>query len=191
VAIREAGGDLSEDELLEIGGVLMVAGHETTVNALGNTVIALHRHPDQLAALRADPDLAPSAAEEGLRYDSPIQFTARVAMKEQVLAGRTFMRGDGVVLMIGSANRDPEAFEDPDRFDITRYHGREPAARHLAFSMGAHHCLGVQLARMEMDVALRALVRQAPQMTVLTDEPVYRNLFLFRGPEHLPVRLHP
>lgn len=191
VAMQAADGALSEEELLEIGATLMVAGHETTVNALGNAVISLHRHPDQLAMLRADPDLAPAAVEESLRYDSPIQYTARVALAERELAGRTFARGDGVVLMIGSANRDPEAYEDADRFDISRYHGREPAARHLAFSSGPHHCLGAQLARMEMDVALRALTSKAPQMTVEADELEYRNLFLFRGPVRLPVQFRP
>jgi cytochrome P450 len=191
-AIEQSGDMLSEHELLEIGATLMVAGHETTVNGLGNALISLHRNPGQLALLRNDPDLAAAAVEESLRYDSPVQYTSRVALEERELAGRRFERGEGVVLMIGSANRDPDAYDDPERFDIMRYHGASPATRHLAFSTGPHHCLGAQLARMVMDVALRALLDRAPDLTLATlDAPEYRNLYLFRGPRTLPARLRP
>ena len=192
VAARDNSDIFSDHELHEIGVMLMIAGHETTMNALGNMVVTLQRHPDQLAMVREDPDLAPAAVEESLRYDPPTQFTSRVALADRELDGRTFDRGDGIILMLGAANRDPAAFENPDRFDLTRYTGRSPnAPRHLAFSNGPHHCLGSQLARIEMDIALRALLARAPQMTLMTEEPPHRNLFLFRGPLTLPVRMRP
>ncbi|HEX6471609.1 MAG TPA: cytochrome P450 [Streptosporangiaceae bacterium] len=191
-ALEDSGDKLSEHELLEIGATLMVAGHETTVNGLGNALVWLHRNPDQLALLRKDPDLVPAAVEEALRYDSPVQYTSRVALEEREVAGRRFERGEGIVLLFGSANRDPDAYDDPDRFDIMRYHGSSPALRHLAFSTGPHHCLGAQLARTVMDVALRSLLDRAPGLTLTTlDAPEYRNLYLFHGPRTLPARMRP
>ncbi|MGW5735616.1 MULTISPECIES: cytochrome P450 [Streptomyces] len=192
VAARENGDILSDHELHEIGAMLMVAGHETTVNALGTLMIALHRNPRQRARVTADPGLVPAAVEEGLRHDPPIQFTSRVALEEREFAGRTFARGDGIILMVGAANRDPAAFPDPETFDVTRHLDRPPGApRHLTFSNGPHRCLGAQLARMEMQIALRALLTRAPHLELLTDEPPYRDLYLFRGPLSLPVRMRP
>ncbi|WP_265568648.1 cytochrome P450 [Streptomyces hygroscopicus] len=192
VAARENNDVLSDHELHEIGAMLMIAGHETTVNALGTMLIALHRNPRQLELLKTDPDLVPAVVEEALRYDPPIQFTSRVALQDRELDGRTFERGDGIILMVGAANRDPAAFPDPDTFEIARYVDRPRSApRHLTFSNGPHRCLGAQLARMEMDIALRALLVRAPHLELLTDEPPYRDLYLFRGPLRLPVRMRP
>ncbi|MEU6274016.1 cytochrome P450 [Streptomyces populi] len=192
VAAREDSDLLSEHELHEIGAMLMVAGHETTMNGLGMMVAALHRDPGRLELLKADPDLVPAAVEEALRHDPPIQFTSRVALQDRELAGHTFERGDGIVLVIAAANRDPAAFPDPDTFDMTRYRDRaRNAPRHLTFSNGPHHCLGAQLARMEMNIVLRELLTRAPDMRLLTDEPPYRDLYLFRGPLSLPARMRP
>ncbi|MFI6578520.1 cytochrome P450 [Nocardiopsis sp. NPDC050513] len=152
------GGGLSSDELSAMCRLLLVAGFETTVNLVGNGVMALLRHRDQWERLVADPGLAEDAVEEILRFDSPVQVTSRWAREDTDVLGEPVARGEQVVCLIGSANRDPARFADPDRFDVTR----ADAADHLSFSSGAHYCLGAPLARLEGQVALRALAERVP-----------------------------
>lgn len=173
---------LSERELHSMVMLLLGAGFETTVNLIGNAVVALDEHRDQREALLADPALWPGAVEEVLRWDSPVQVTGRTVKSDVVVAGRALVPGTRVTLLLGAANRDPEVFEDPTRFDITRSNARD----HLAFSAGIHYCLGAGLARMEGQVALRALTERFPRLRV-TGRPVRRDLRTLRGFERLPV----
>jgi cytochrome P450 len=182
---EEAGDRLSEDELLATCVLLFFAGHETTVNLIGNGVLALARHPDQLARLRANPGLIVSTVEELLRFDSPVQRTGRDAREDAQINGRQFLAGDRLILLIGAANRDPRQFPDADRLDITRPN----AATHLSFAAGIHYCVGAPLARLEAQIALGALVRRAEHLQVLTDSPTWRRTFVLRGLSELPVRL--
>lgn len=189
-AVHDEGDLLSEDELLAVCALLLVGGYETTLNLVANGVLALLRHPAQLAALRADPGLMTGAVDEILRYDPPGQLTTRVALRETDIDGRSFGRGDGVVVLMGSAHRDRDVFVEPDRFDITRYAGPSPASRHLAFGLGAHYCLGAPLARMEAEIALESLIQRAPGLA-LEAEPSYRPNLAIRGVDTLRVRLLP
>ena len=138
---------------------LFVAGHETTMNLIGNGLLALLRNPDQLAALREDPGLGRNAVDELLRYDSPVQLTARVAREPVEIGGKSVQPGEFVIAVLGAANRDPEVFPDPDRLDVTR-----PEIRHVSFGHGAHFCLGAPLARLEGQVAFTALLRRFPNL---------------------------
>src|SRR5205085_1519606 len=137
--------------------------------------------PDQLRLLRDEPDRAPEAIDELLRYDSPVQFTGRQARKELAIGGKAVRAGDFVLLVLGAANRDPEQFPDPDRLDVTR---RE--VRHLAFAHGPHFCLGAPLARMEGQIALRALLERFPNLCLAADRPEHRANFNLRGLKALP-----
>lgn len=176
-------GALDEEELIAMCILLLVAGHETTVNLIGNGVLALLEHPEQLELLRSRPDLYDQAVEELLRFDSSVQFTFRFAREAIELRGRTIPRGHQVGLVIGSANRDPEHFPEPDRLDVTR-----APLRHLAFGMGIHFCLGAPLARLEARLALETLLRRLPGLR-LADEPRrWRSGIGFRGLEALALR---
>ncbi|GDY31010.1 cytochrome P450 [Gandjariella thermophila] len=181
VGVCEQGDVLTESELLATCVLLLIAGHETTVNLIGNGVLALLRHPEQFTRLRAEPELAGRAVEELLRFDSPVQLTARVALQDADINGTPVPRGSFVLALIGSANRDPDAHPDPDRLDI----GREPS-RHLAFGQGIHFCLGAPLARLEGQIALRALARRAPALR-LAGEPSWKDNIVLRGMARLPV----
>ncbi|MEH3142773.1 MAG: cytochrome P450 [Mycobacterium kyogaense] len=173
------------DRVLRANAALLVgAGVETTVNLIGNGIVALMRHPDQLALLRDDPDLWPSAIEEMLRFDSPVQMTARQAGRDTEIAGVPITRGTAVVLLLGGANRDPKVFEHPDRFDIARPNARD----HLAFGSGIHVCLGAALARNEAVTALRALFDRYPDLQ-LRDTPEHRGLVNLNGYRRLTARL--
>ena len=185
--VEEQGDMLTEDEMLATCVTLLVAGHETSVNLVGNGILALIRNPEQYELLRSRPELAGPAVEEMLRYDSPVHMTTRMAHKKLEIAGETFDEGDGVVLLFGCANRDPEAFPEPEKFDITRYAGPAPVNRHLTFSLGIHYCLGAPLARLEMEIVLRKLVRRGLKMTITGNVPYRRNLVL-RGIDRFPVR---
>ena len=169
-------------EMAPMCQLLLIAGFETTVNALGNAVLAFAAHPDQWDRLVADPSLAPQAVEEVLRYDSSVQRTERVALEDTEVAGRTIPAGQFVQPLIGGANRDPAVFADPAEFDITRPN----AGEHLSFSSGIHYCLGQPLARLELTVALEVLATRLPKL-----RPVgrvrYRPATLLRGPQVLPV----
>jgi cytochrome P450 len=175
---------LTERELHATVMLLLGAGFETTVNLLGNAVVALDAHRDQWEALAADPAGWPGAVEEVLRFDSPVQITGRTATREVELAGRPIPAGSRVTVLLGAANRDPEVFDAPERFDVTRPNARD----HLAFSGGIHYCVGAGLARLEAAVALRMLTERFPELRV-TGRPVRRDLQTLRGFEHLPVRL--
>ncbi|MBW0133849.1 cytochrome P450 [Pseudonocardia abyssalis] len=188
VLVEEHGDRLTEPELVGICMLLLVAGMETSINLIGNGVLALLRHPDQLALLRARPGLMASALEEMLRYDLPTQFTIRVALSDTEVGGRRFARGDGVIVVMASAGRDGAVYPDPDRFDITRFDGPTPARRHLGFSLGVHYCLGAPLARIEASAAIGALLRRAPDLALASGELSYLPSLIHRGLVRLPAR---
>ncbi|MBL7500521.1 cytochrome P450 [Frankia sp. CNm7] len=185
----EAEGDrLSTGEMIATLTVLLVAGHETTVNLLANGVLSLARNPDQFALLRANPELALPAVDELMRYDGPSHATTRMAVKDMEIAGHSFKEGDGVLILLASANRDPRAFDTPERLDLTRYAQSASVPRHLGFGVGLHYCIGAPLVRLEMECMLRELARRAPVMTLLADPPPYRPNIVVRGIAELPVR---
>ncbi len=182
VAVEE----LSAADLIATCVLILVAGHETTVNLIGNGALALLRAPDQLRWFREHPDEVPAAVEELLRYDPPVQFSGRIALEDAEIAGQLIRRGQFVLLMIGAAHRDPAAFADPDRLDLTRW-SRAEAPRHLAFGQGIHFCLGAPLARMEGQIALSRLVQR--DLTLAPGPPAYRDNLILRGLERLPVQI--
>lgn len=179
----EVDGDrLSETELIANANLLLAAGHETTTHLIGNGLLALLRHPDQLQLLLDDPSLIPGAIEEFLRYDGTVQFMYREAGEDLTIGGRSIRKGQLVYLMFAAANRDPARFPDPDRLDVRR----RPDV-HLAFGHGPHVCLGAALARMEAQVAFTALLRRCSRLR-LTAEPLeYQDNLELRGLKALPV----
>ncbi|MFB8008913.1 cytochrome P450 [Nocardia sp. NPDC056000] len=177
-------GDLDDRELKATASLLMGAGFETTVNLIGNGVVQLLAHPEQLARLRTEPELWPQTVEEVLRFDAPVQSTARTALCDTELGGVTLHKGSVVVLSLAGANRDPKMFENPDRFDITRSNAKD----HLTFSSGIHTCLGASLARMEAGYALRSLFDRFPELA-LSGTPERRPLYTLHGYARLPVNL--
>ena len=184
VQAEEAGDHLSEDELLAMVAILLIAGHETTVNMIGSGTLALLQHPDQLERLRQDPTLIGTAVEEMLRFSSPVELaTERYAREDTPLLAATIPRGEMVLGVLGSANRDERQFANPDSFDIAR----EPN-RHLAFGQGIHYCLGAPLARVEGQEVFGAIARRFPNIE-LAGEPSYRDHFVLRGLAQLPVAL--
>ncbi|MFI6773574.1 cytochrome P450 [Nocardia sp. NPDC050412] len=188
VQADDAGARLTRTELLGTLLILVVAGHETTVNLIGNGVLALIRNPEQFERLREFPELCESAVDEVLRYDAPVHLTTRTAHDVITVSGRTFAPGDAVIVLLASANRDARAFPDADKFDIARYARGRKAERHLSFGLGLHYCLGAPLARLEMQVVLRAIADRVAAMTLL-DEPSYRPNVVVRGMSELHVRL--
>jgi cytochrome P450 len=182
----EDGGDtLSEDELIAMIFLLLVAGHETTVNLIGNGVLALLQHPDQLALLKRDPTLIILAVEEFLRYDGPVETsTSRFAREDVAIGDQVIPRGEMVLVVLGSANRDETQFTQPDDLDITRERNR-----HLAFGHGIHYCLGAPLARIEGQIAINTLLRRMPdlRLAIAPEQLVWRPGMLIRGPVALPV----
>jgi cytochrome P450 len=184
VQAEEDGSKLSNEELIANINLLFVAGHETTVNLIGNGLLALHRNPDQLALLKANPALITNAIEEFLRYDSSVQLTGRVTLEDiDDLGGKKIPKGESVLCLLGSANRDPAAYPDrPERLDITR-----PNVRPLSFGGGIHFCLGAQLARIEAEVAIATLLRRLPDLRLDDAEnPEWRPTFVLRGLKKLP-----
>ncbi|MFI6315583.1 cytochrome P450 [Nocardia fusca] len=179
-------GELSTYELCASATLLMGAGFETTVNLISKGIVLLLEHPEQLARLRAEPELWPGAVEEILRFDPPVQTTARLAHTDVDIAGRRLRKGATLVLSLAGANRDPMKFPDPARFDITRPNAKE----HLGFSSGIHACLGAGLARMEAAHALRALFEQFPDLRI-SGIPRRRQLYTLHGYETLPVHTGP
>ena len=185
VHAEEAGDTLSEDELFAMVILLIVAGHETTVNLIGNGALALLQHPEQLAKLKADPSLIEAAVEELLRYDGPVdRATMRFAAEDVELGGQLIQRGQAVAVALTSANRDPDQFAQPDEVDITR-----PDNRHLAFGFGVHYCVGAPLARMEGQIAINTLVQRLPnlRLTVPANELKWGTVPIIRGMKHMPV----
>jgi cytochrome P450 len=179
---EEGGSRLDEDELLAMCILLLIAGHETTTNLIGNGLLTLLRHPDQLALVRDDPARLASAVEEVLRYESPVQIAARVATEDCTIAGVPIAAGTPLTLHLGAANRDPDRFSDPDCFNIARAEGR-----HLAFGQGAHYCLGAVLARMEGEIALGTTLRRLPELRLASTAVEWRRNLTWRGPVALPV----
>lgn len=181
---EDSGDTLSEGELLSTAILLLVAGHETTVNLIAGGILALLEHPGQLALVRDDPGVERTAVEELLRYVSPVQLTGRSLVEDLPLDGATMGRGEFVLLLLGSANRDPEAFDDPEGLDVTRADNR-----HLAFGFGIHHCLGAPLARLEAQVAIPCLLRRARSIELTAPEPLYRENVVLRGLAELPLEV--
>ncbi|WP_067675906.1 cytochrome P450 [Nocardia miyunensis] len=177
-------GELDDNDLKATASLLMGAGFETTVNLIGNAIVQLLDHPDQLAKLREDPELWPNAVEEVLRFDAPVQNTGRVALREVEYEGIRMPKGTTIVLSLAGANRDPKVFAAPDRFDITRDNAKD----HLTFSSGIHACLGASLARMEAVHALRALFDRFPDLQ-LDGLPQRRPLFTLHGYSHMRANL--
>jgi cytochrome P450 len=186
VQAEERGNKLSNEELVANIILLFGAGHETTVNLIGNGLLALHRNPDQLELLKARPELIGNAVEEFLRYDSSVQLTGRVALEDiDEVGGKRIAKGEPVLCLLGSANRDPAAYPDrPDRLDITR-----ADIRPHSFGGGIHFCLGAQLARIEAEIAISTLLRRLPDLR-LDDavNPEWRPTFVLRGLMRLPAR---
>jgi cytochrome P450 len=187
VQAEEQGDRLSEDELISMIFLLLLAGHETTVNLIGNGTLALLQHPEQLQKLRENPELIGSAVEELLRYGNPVeQPSPRFAKEDIHLEGHVIPRGATVMPLLASANRDDAVFENADTLDITR-----KPNRHVAFGMGAHYCLGAPLARLEGTIALQHLVRRFPQMKLAVPEEQlrWRGSIGLRGLKALPLKL--
>jgi len=186
IAAEEDGDRMSPAELADQVRLLYVAGHETTVNLIGNGTLALLRHRDQFERLAADPALDADAVDELLRYDSPVQMSRRVTLTDVELAGETVEPGQLVLTMLGAANRDPAKWgATVDQLDL----GREGASAHLSFGSGIHHCLGAALARLEGAEAVPALVRRFPAMAMAEDEPAWNGRIVLRGLDRLPVTL--
>ena len=178
-------GRMTDRQLVATGVLLLIAGHETTVNLLGNGMLALLRHPAILERLRKEPDLIPAAVEEMLRYDGPVQFLPqRTTLDEIVLLGTTIPKGVLVTLALAAGNRDPARFPDPDRFDPVRRDNQ-----HLGFGSGIHSCFGAPLARIEAQIAFPELLRRLVNPRLVVDPPPYRPSPLLRGPEHLLIEV--
>jgi cytochrome P450 len=178
--VESEGERLSPDELVATCMLLLNAGHEATVNAAGNSVLALLRHPDQLQKLMANPSLLSTAIEETLRYDSPLHFFHRFVLEDFEFKGFEFSKGETIGYLYGSANRDPEAFDDADKLDISR----DPN-RHIAFGRGVHFCIGAPLARLELEVLFSTLLRRIPGLRLADQEPEYNTGLVFRGLKRL------
>jgi cytochrome P450 len=181
-AAEESGDRLTQDELFATCALLLIAGHETTINLIGNGALALLRHRDQWERLGNEPQLIPSAVEELLRFDSPVQMTSRIVLEEFCYRDVTFRRGQQIAFLLGAANHDPAQFAEPSRLDIGRSDNR-----HLAFGGGIHYCLGAPLARLEGEIAFHTLSRRMPDLSLATDAISYRDNFVLRGLERLPV----
>jgi cytochrome P450 len=186
IAAEEDGDRLSTEELLDQVVLLYLAGHETTVNLIGNGTCALLRHRDQLERLVADPGLDANAVDELLRYDSPVQLSRRISTTEIEIAGETIDAGEMVLTILGSANRDEDKW-GPTAGDLDL--SRAGASAHLSFGSGIHHCLGSALARLEGAEAVPALVRRFPTMELAVDEPAWNGRIILRGLDELPVAL--
>jgi cytochrome P450 len=182
IAAEDDGSRLDHDEVVATSVLLLQAGHETTTDALGNALVALFRHPDQLAVLREDPAGTRNAVEELLRYDSTNQLNNRLLLDDVSLGGVDLSAGDHVAVLIGSANRDPAQCREPDQLQLDR-----PSPQHLAFAFGAYHCVGSALARTELEVALRALLDRLPGLRPATGTFSWRDTLRNRGPHELRV----
>jgi cytochrome P450 len=182
VAAEEQGDLLTEDEMISTCILLLLAGNETTTNLIGNGMLALLEHPDELAKLEADPSLLDKAIDEMLRYDSPAQITSRIVAQDIEFQGQAMQEGQVVLAVLGAANHDPAQFENPDVFDITR-----PPNRNLAFGHGIHYCLGAPLALAEAQVAFETLLRRFPHPRAAFETPDWGQSFILRGLNSLKV----
>jgi len=179
---EDPAGRMDDANLVVTMILLLIAGHETTVNLITNGTLTLLRNPDELAKLRDNPDRVTRVVEEVLRFEPPVQFITRFALADIEIGGVRIPRGSGIRLMLAAGNRDPERFVDPDRFDPDR-----PDNEHLGFSGGIHYCVGAPLARIEGQVALAVLARRLVNPRLVEDPPLYRPNAVLRGPSHLPV----
>ncbi len=184
VQAEESGTQLSTDELIANCILLLVAGHETTTNLIANAIHQLLKHPDQLAKLKAQPDLMPNALAEVLRFDGPAQIVPRLAAQDKQWHGHKIKTGDMLWLLLGSANRDPQEFDAPDRFEITRTRNKQ-----LGFSEGIHRCVGASLAEVEAGITLSVLLQRFPSLKLASEEVHYKAPFPIRGPKQLMVSL--
>lgn len=184
VEAHDESGGLSDEEIVAACVILLQAGHETTADLIGMSTLHLLKHPKQLSRLRDDPALITSAVEELLRYDVSVQIAQRVGPEDIELSGVTVPAGEVLVLLNGAANRDPAAFDAPDRLDITR-----SGKSHLSFGLGVHHCLGASLARAELQIALGTLFDRFPKMALESETPDYRPSLFLRGLASLPVTI--
>ncbi len=182
IAVEESGDQLTEEEIVSTCNLLLIAGHETTVNLIGNAVLAMLRNPGQWTALGADPGRAPVIVEETLRYDPPVQLVGRIALADMVIGGVEVPAGDVMMLLLAAAHRDPAEFDRPDVFDPER-----KGLRHLGFGRGAHYCLGAPLARLEAGVALSGVTARFPGARLLDTEPQYKANVTLRGLSQLSV----
>lgn len=183
IAVEESGDQLTEEEIVSTCNLLLIAGHETTVNLIGNAVLAMLRNPGQWAALGADADRAPAIVEETLRYDPPVQLAGRIALADMLIGGVEVPAGDVMMLLLAGANRDPAEYDRPDVFDPDRKN-----LRHLGFGRGAHYCLGAPLARLEASVALAAVAARFPNAR-LDGEPQYKTNVTLRGLSQLTLAI--
>jgi hypothetical protein len=190
IAAEEEGDRLSPEELLVQSIGLLVAGFETTIGLIGNGLTTLIRHPGETERLRAEPALAPSATEECLRYSGPITWSIRVLHEPIEFGGYRMEPNEEVAVGLASANRDPEVFDDPERFDVGRYAGDPPAPAHLSFGGGAHLCLGAHLARLESQVAIGRLVERFTDLELVEAKTTWGRS-LFRVPGRVPIRFRP
>lgn len=180
VLAEENGEKLSEEDIIGNVILMLVAGHETTVNLIGNGMMALLNHPEQMELLKQKPELIESAVEECLRYDSPVQTVKRIVEENMEYHGHKMKKGDMVILFLGACNRDPSAFVDADKFDIAR-----SPNKHLAFSAGIHHCLGAFLARVEGQIALSTILRRIPDIRMSGQQLEHKHPFNLRGVKEL------
>ncbi len=181
---RGASSTLTKEELVANVNILLSTGHETTTHLIGNGLLALLQYPDQKERLRNRPVLLSSAIEEMLRYDNPVQITYRSALEDAEINGRMIHKGDLVNTILGSANRDPRRFTEPDRFDIARNEGR-----HISFGLGIHFCIGAPLVRLEAEVAFETILRRFPNLMLATETLKWQEHPIFRGLKSLPVCL--
>lgn len=181
---REAAATLTEEELVSNINILLSTGHETTTHLIGNGTLALLQNPEQLQKLQAQPALLAHALEEMLRYDSPVQITYRSALQDAEIRGKRIRKGDLVNSILGSANRDPRRFSNPDRFDITRNEGR-----HLGFGLGIHFCIGAPLVRLEAEIVFETILRRFPRLRLAAETLEWQEHPIFRGLKSLPVCL--
>ncbi|WP_199256103.1 cytochrome P450 [Mycolicibacterium mengxianglii] len=181
IAVEETGDQLTEEEIISTCNLLLIAGHESTVSLIAHAVLAMLRHPEQWAALAADPGRVPKVIEEALRYDAPAQLLGRIAGEDMVIGETAVPKGDTMILLLAAAHRDPAANERPDEFDPDR-----KVCRHLAFGRGTHFCLGAPLVRLEASVALSAVASRFPAAR-LGGEPRYKPNVTLRGLAELPV----
>ena len=187
IQVEEGGDVLTVSELYGVIMLLIVAGHETTVNLIANGLLALLTHPEQLTLLKADPSLAAQAIEELLRFNGPVEFsTDRWAKESFTFMGQQVEKGDHVIVSLASANHDPAAFENPGTLDITK-----EKSPHLAFGKGIHYCLGAPLARLEGEIAIQVLLEEYPNLTLAAElsELEWRQSLIIRGLKQLPVNL--
>ncbi len=183
VQAEEEGERLTAEELLAFAILLLVAGNETTTNLIGNGTLALVRNPEQRDLLASDLELVPAAVEEFLRYDSPVQGLVRFAAADAIVGGQPIAKGDTVLVMVAAANHDERHFPNPDELDVRR----EGSTRHIAFGLGPHFCLGAPLARLEAEVAFRALLGRFPSLQGTEDAPTRGGTFMLRGLERFVV----